>query len=228
MLLDTGTGLISFSDHYGADESYYLGETASTQCTFTAAGNGTLDSLSLYLRGKEGASVKLAIRQDSAELWSTTKALTTEVQSHTFQPRLRLQKGAVYTIYAQRSGGSLWVYCAAGGGPIGYSAVCTPAAGTSGTVTGALCSRTPCRSASAWVRHIGGNVQCALQRDGGAYEAMEEISARQTVSARGESCKETEFRLPVRSAPSGTSIRARITIQNSSDATICDYGVVLV
>ena len=57
---------------------------------------------------------------------------------------------------------------------------------------------------------------------------MEEISARQTVSARGESCKETEFRLPVRSAPSGTSIRARITIQNSSDATICDYGVVLV
>ena len=62
VLLDTGTGLISFSDHYGADESYYLGETASTQCTFTAAGNGTLDSLSLYLRGKEGASVKLAIR----------------------------------------------------------------------------------------------------------------------------------------------------------------------
>lgn len=228
VLLDTGTGLISFSDHYGADESYYLGETASTQCTFTAAGNGTLDSLSLYLRGKEGASVKLAIRQDSAELWSTTKALTTEVQSHTFQPRLRLQKGAVYTIYAQRSGGSLWVYCAAGGGPIGYSAVCTPAAGTSGTVTGALCSRTPCRSASAWVRHIGGNVQCALQRDGGAYEAMEEISARQTVSARGESCKETEFRLPVRSAPSGTSIRARITIQSTTDATICDYGVVLV
>ena len=158
VLLDTGTGLISFSDHYGADESYYLGETASTQSAFTAAGNGTLDSLSLYLRGKEGASVKLAIRQGSAELWSTTAALTTEVRAYTFQPRLRLQKGVVYTIYVQRSGGSLWVYCAAGGGPIGYSAVCTPAAGTSGTVTGALCSRTPCRSASAWVRHIGGNV----------------------------------------------------------------------
>lgn len=133
--------------------------------------------------------MKLAIRQGSAELWSTTAALTTEVRAYTFQPRLRLQKGAVYTIYAQRSGGSLWVYCAAGGGTIGYSAVCTPAAGTSGTVTGALCSRTPCRSASAWVRHIGGNVQCALQRDGGAYEAMEEISARQTVSARARAAR---------------------------------------
>ena len=57
---------------------------------------------------------------------------------------------------------------------------------------------------------------------------MEEISARQTVSARGERCKETEFRLPMGAAPSGTSIRARITIQSTTDATICDYGVVLV
>ena len=86
----------------------------------------------------------------------------------------------------------------------------------------------PYQTAWAWVRHIGGTVQCALQRDSGAYETMEEISARQTVSARGESCKETEFRLPMGAAPSGTPIRARITIQNSSDATICDYGVVLV
>ena len=57
---------------------------------------------------------------------------------------------------------------------------------------------------------------------------MSSVRSRQTVSARGERCKETEFRLPMGAAPSGSSVRARITIQNSSDATICDYGVVLV
>lgn len=230
LLLDTGTGLVDFEDHFGTDEYYLTTDSAGTSHynkQFTAAGNGVLRSVTVNLAAPKGGNAGFYVMIGSAILWQERREIATDLAAYTFQPEVRLQKGVTYTIRVSRMGDMLRGYYATGGKPLGYRAVCTPAAGKSGTVITTAQTMDPFRSARVWLRHSAGTVTCELQRGGGAWQSLSRTGSRSTVDCRNTSCTETEFKLPIGQAQGG-STRLRFTIQNSTDAILYDYGAVLI
>ena len=230
VLLDTGPGLVTFEDHFGTDDYGYLGTSGNAghlARSFAAAGNGTLNRLTFNLRSDDKGMVTVYFKSGAYTLWSESRYLSATTAAYTFTPNLALKKGLTYSIQMTRSYGPLWAYFASGGDNFGYRAECTPLRGTSGTVLSAAQTVEPFRAARVWVRHSGGTVSCELQRGGGGFAALTRMGARSTVDCRGTACTETEFRLPIGQAAGGAT-RVRITIQNSTDATIYDYGAVLI
>lgn len=230
VLLDTGSGQGSFEDHFGtAGHSYSISGDSSgaKQKSFTAVGNGTLNTLTFILSAPKGGGAQVSIQVDNKTVWSERKDLGTGAGSCVFSPRLALQKGAKYTIFIGRTGEQLILYYGEGGSSFGYQAACTPHCGTSGTLISTAQTMEPFRAARAWVRHSAGTVTCELQQGGNPWQALTRMGSRQSVDCRGIACTETEFRLPIGSGQSG-SIRVRVGLQNNSEAIIYDYGVVLI
>ena len=226
VLLDTGPGLVNFEDHFGTDEYGYLGTSGNSghlSRSFAAAGNGTLHRLTFNLRSDDKGMVTVYFKSGAATLWSEHRYLSNTTEAHTFSPNLPLKKGLTYSIQMTRSYGPLWAYFASGGDGFGYRAECTPLRGTSGTVTSTAQNMDPFRTAQVWVRHSGGTVSCEIQRGGGSFVALTRMGSRSTVDCRGTACTETEFRLP-RGQAMGGATRVRLTVQNSTDVTIYDYG----
>lgn len=228
--LDT-VGLTGFEYAYGTDNSLFLAysnDTLYATQSFTASGNGVLDTLSLYMKGMDtgdyGAAV--SIREGNAILWTETRAITGSVALYTFRPGLVLKKGTTYTIRVQRTKDRMWLYQAAGGKGFGYKVTCTSRGGTSGTITTAAQAMDPFQSVRAWVRHSGGTVNCYVQRGGGSFTALTLVGSRAAVDCRGTACTETEFSLTGLPRQGG-NVSLRLNVQNSADMLIHDVGMAL-
>ena len=93
VLLDTGSGQGSFEDHFGtAGHSYSMSGDSSgaKQKSFTAVGNGTLNTLTFILSAPKGGGAQVSIQVDNKTVWSERKDLGTGAGSCVFSPRLAL------------------------------------------------------------------------------------------------------------------------------------------
>ena len=218
-----------FGDRYRGASMDPENDSSYRDDTFDAGGNGTINTLRLYLNGSTSTKAYLYIYQGSAMLWgSGATQMTLDKTLYTFHPNLSVKKGVRYTVRVSAGGvGNLHLYSSRSGASFGYQLLCTSAGGKSGTVTTAAQTMPPFRGARAWVRHSGGTLGCSVSRDGGAYAALERGESRNCTDIRGGACTETEFRLPAGAEPAGGGVRFRISIQNQTDAELCDFGAVL-
>lgn len=233
ILLDAQSSLTDFDNGFGSNydcdaldpaEDYHHREVH-----FSAGGNGTVNTLKIYLRGSTTTKAYLSILQNGSVLWSsgaTTMTLATKL--YTFYPNLAVKKGVRYTVKVSAGGvGNLQLMASQGGYGFGFYLGCSSAGGKSGTVTTNSQTMPPFRGARAWVRHSGGTVGCSISRAGGAHVSLERGETRSITDIRGKACTETEFRLPPGETPAGGSVRFQISIQNQTDAELRDFGAVL-
>ncbi len=233
ILLDATSNLSdldrNFGDYYRGVTLYAENNSPYREDTFDAGGNGTINTLKLYLSGGTSIKAYLYILQGSTTLWSSGATQVGQDRTLcTFHPNLAVKKGVRYTVRVSAGGvGSLTFYTAKNNTDFGYQLLCTSAGGKSGTVTTNSQTMPPFRGARAWVRHSGGTIGCSISRAGGAYVSLERGEARSVTDIRGKACTETEFRLPSVDAPAGGSVRFRISVQNQTDVELCDFGAVL-
>ena len=226
MLSDVNNG---FGNRYECDTLNPEDDHAYREVHFNATGNGTINTLKIYLKGVSSIKAYLSILQDKTVLWSSGATTTsTENKLYTFFPNLAVKKGVRYTVKVSAGGvGGLRLQAIAIGYGFGFYLGCSSAGGKSGTVTTNSQTMPPFRGARAWVRHSGGTVGCSISRAGGAHVSLERGETRSITDIRGKACTETEFRLPPGEPPAGGSVRFQISIQNQTDAELRDFGAVL-
>lgn len=102
----------------------------------------------------------------------------------------------------------------------------TPAPITRGELTGhpADLGTSGHNRALGWVRYTGGSVSLALD-DGAGWRAAEPAGERDTVEPGGAACRERTFRLE---GLTGSTLRARLTLEGQTGCRVYDYGVVVV
>lgn len=200
-------------DHnYGRNVGAFIDNGLSEN--WTAAGNGQLIGLAIYLEGTATVSI---LRGEEV---LATDTRTGSGDSVTFGLNCAVVMGQEYQIRLTSANRIKVMRHAESGDLFGFLLYFLPSASTTGEMTSPVLDPGDWERAMAWVRHSGGTVTLAL-----GQTAMAAGESRTVENLEGTSCLETAFTLE--GGGGSFPVRLGVTTASGQSVSVYDYGVVL-